>query len=295
VTDVGFLIGSATGSPTADVRIETVDSSMNPSGTLFGTNTNAISATLTNGWNTVTLTAAASIPRGSIFAVKIVYNSGTSFQTKRKTDGLRNGLPFHVTNVTGSAVKSSVCFLMALGSSPTDWYAIPGMAAEVTTQTITFNNSVAGAKRGLRFKVPVACRCAGFQIGQPIFSGDFNLRLEDDSGAELSGSSIAVDGSVGWGAVGYYYFFDNPVDLDANTWYRVSIEPTTGTNVQFFVQNLPSADYRHTLGWDGGNCQYFTHTTAGGFDDSDTDTVPFCFLLLDQIETPAARAYVIGG
>jgi hypothetical protein len=46
ISHVGFRTAGATGSPTADVRIETLASTGFPSGTLWATNTNIVTGTL---------------------------------------------------------------------------------------------------------------------------------------------------------------------------------------------------------------------------------------------------------
>src|SRR5580765_13275 len=80
ISHVGFRVGTCTGSPTADCRIETVATTGLPSGTLWATNTNIVTGTLSTDTNVLNaLTAAATITKGQVFAVKIAYNSGTSF------------------------------------------------------------------------------------------------------------------------------------------------------------------------------------------------------------------------
>lgn len=79
---VHFLTGTVTTGATVDVRLETVNTSGQPSGTLFGTNTN-VSHVIANGddnvWlRTAALTGSATITRGDKIAV-VVVNPSSSF------------------------------------------------------------------------------------------------------------------------------------------------------------------------------------------------------------------------
>ena len=89
---------------------------------------------------------------------------------------------------------------MALGSGATTFYAIPSVYPANVFATNAFSNSASG-RRGLRFKVPFKCRCAGMKIfAQFTTGGTFNLTLYDDAGSELNSSSTAFDNDLQVGA-----------------------------------------------------------------------------------------------
>lgn len=303
VSHVGFRTGTCVGSPTADIRIETVVAGL-PSGTLFGTNTNIVTATLVGTtWALHALTAPATIPKGAFFAVKIAYNSGTSFITTLFATSIWTSYfnrPYQVVNVgTPTASRISSPYILVLGSSTTTFYHIPGMVPVNASTAGLFSNSVAGAKRGLRFQVPFKTRLRGLEVYMGTAVGDFNIICENDAGTELSSSSTAIVGAhtAAVNAAALRCIFDNTVELTPATWYRAMLEPSSATNINLTTITLPSVDY--LTGMPGvANMHYTVFTTAGGYDDTQTALLPLMNLLLDQFGTdPAAGggAYVIGG
>lgn len=288
ISYVGVTVGSVAGSPTADFRIETVAADGTPSGTLWATNTNVVSDTLTNGWNQKQLTASASIVPGDVVAVKIIYNSGTSFIHRTLASSTRLQLPYQVTSTGGSAVKASLTAqIIGVGSASTTFYHIPGCFPSVTTSTNNnFTNATAGAKRGLRFQMPMNCRCVGTRFYSGGQTGDFNAILFDDGGSELSSSSTAHDGdaTAASAAAGSELMFDNAVTLTRGTWYRLVLEPTSVTNVSYTTFSFTSAAYMSSSGWASGNAHLTTFTTAGGWIDTATGTLPSIEPLIDQVD-----------
>ena len=288
VSHVGFRVSTANGSPTVEVRIETVDTSTgNPTGTLWGTNTNATSGTITANSNPlVALTASASITKGQLFCVKFVFASGTQIiiQSLGQNSVFSNSsLPYHVLN-TGSVVKSQFAnhtASIALGSSSTTFYQVPGTIPMSAVGGGTFNNT-SSAKRGMRFTIPMNCRAVGAKLYLAISSGDYNAILMSDAGSELSSSSTAYAGNANAvnasGAT--YVYFDNAVTLTAGTTYRLVVEPSTTTNTSLSTFTLPSSSYQGAA--PGAGAAMYT-TFNGSWTDSTTE-VPVMDLLIDQVD-----------
>lgn len=307
VSHVAFFCNAASGSPTAEIRIETVDTSNGrPSGTLWGTNTNATTSTLSATTHTgaVALTATATIPAGSLFAVVIKYASGTSFAMgllSNYTDMIRDiGLPYRVSN-TGTPTKAAFVaglLMMSLGSSATSFYSIPGMVPHGAATTNSFNNT-SGARQGLLFRTPFACRARGILLWNGSAAGDLNFGMRASDGTELSSSLSAFDKDTVHLAStnSIRLIFDNPVVLTPGVDYRASIEPSSTTNVQVPYYTLPSADYIGATAA-GSYFQRFTYTTGGGYDDSNTTHVPAMDVLIDQLSDDAgggaSRRFVRG-
>jgi hypothetical protein len=297
VSHIGLTIGTATGSPTADIRIETVDASTGqPTGTLWATNTNIVTGTLSTGWAVHALTASASFNRGDLFALKVAYNSGTTLGILR-VDGVTpvnyttNNVPTHATTV----------FPWGLGTSSTTFHRVRALWPVNASSSANVNNTTAGTRRGLRFQVPFSCRIIGLRTVMPAGStGDFSVGIWDDAGSEVSNSITAFDRSqflTGGNGV-LECLFNNPVTLSANTWYRAAIEPTSATNVA--VYHVTVADQAIRSGLPGGMlCHLTTHTTAGGWVDSGTTTIPYIDIVIDQLDDGAGsggvRQKVYGG
>jgi hypothetical protein len=294
ISHVAWRTGAVAGSPTADTRIETVDTAGIPTGTLWATNTNLVSGTLSATTTSLyALTASATIAKSDFFAVKIVYASGTSLIVQR-VSGVNKSIanvPYKVTNTSGSAVKSAVAdagIIMALGSNSTTFYSVEKAVPVTAAAGTAFNNSTAGDKRGLRFQVAFDCRCAGLSFYASTSVGDFNATLYNDAGTELSSSLTLFEGDRSANSAGspMYCVFDNPVLLSRGTWYRVTVEPTSATNVTHGILTLPSSDYRGSYPM-GLNSNYTTFTTAGGWIDTATNQLPIMDILIDQIDNGA--------
>lgn len=303
LSHVSIRTGVVSGSPTATIRIETIGTDGLPTGTLWATNTSGTTATLVTNTSTLTaLTASATMVKGDIFGVKILYASGTSIIVSRIVGPRQSALqiPYGVINTSGSPVKAEQTgiALLGLGSSATTFYCLDNTLPMSVFTNNNFNNT-SSAKRALRFQLPFNARCVGFQFYTNALA-DFNGALLDDAGSELSSSNTAMDADwSGGGNLPQPVLFDNAVTLTKNTWYRASVEPTSATNVTFFTFTLPSANYRSA--WPGGtNNLYATYTSGGGWVDTATDQIPILDILIDQIDDGTgsggvSRARVQGG
>jgi hypothetical protein len=304
ISHVGFRCGTATGSPTADIRIETVDTATGlPTGTLWAANTNIVTAggaITSNTFALHALTASASITRGQFFCVKIAYNGGTSLQTQVYAGAINSVLPYSVVNTGTPAIdRLTSQFNMALGSSTSTFYHVPGLTPLSTATNNAFNNTNS-AKRGLKFQVPFKCRVVGvrwFPLAGTT-SGDLNIVLEDSAGAELSSSSTALDGNLQAivNTAMAEAWFDNSPTLSPATDYRLMLEPSSATNINITTVTLPSADYRQAWAY-GTNCVYSTFASAA-YDDTATTQLPLIDLIIDQLDdgvsAAAASHFMIG-
>lgn len=299
VATVGFLVNTATGSPTVDIRVETVDPATGlPTGTLWAANTNLVTGAVPTGWSLFTLTAAATITKGQIFAVKIAYASGTSLVTRSISNlGLGVGLNYRVAN-TGTptkAVSAGLGACMAIGSSSTAFYSVDMLIPVSSITNNTFNNT-SSARRGLRFQVPFTCRCAGIRHWNSTSAGDFNAIIFDDAGNVLSSSTQAFEGDTlaNLATSANNLFLTNPVILSPGTWYRAALEPSSATNITLYIITAPSANY--LSGMPGGTNAHYTTYVASSWTDTATDVVPLMDILIDQLDDGAGSGgYVIGG
>jgi hypothetical protein len=300
VSHVGFKCNAVAGSPTATVRIETVDAATGaPSGTLWATNTSVTTATLTSSFALHALTASATITKGQVFAIVITYASGTSLVVNTVAGVMENhGLPYKVTNITGSAVKAALIGMdLCLGSSTTEFYSLRGLRPAASIAANAFNNT-SSAKRGVRFQVPFKCTVSGFKIYTGTAVGDFNAIIEDDSGTELSSTSTAFEGDVASALASAVFTgsFDNTVDLSPGVWYRLAIQPSSATNVNMYTATLPSSDPNYAKAWPGGANFYYSTFTTSTWTDANTQ-VPYIDLLINRLDdgVSSGSARVIGG
>ena len=161
----------------------------------------------------------------------------------------------------------------------------------------TFNNTNS-ARRGLRFVPVIDCRAVGIRWYKSTGAGDYNAVLTDDSGTELSSSSTAYDGDIGFqnaSSGSAHVYFDNAVTLAAGTAYRISIEPTSATNANVSVVTLPSSDYfSATPCVAPSSAQYFTFVSGPRFTDSTTH-IPLMDVIIDQVDDGTGSGASGGG
>lgn len=303
ITHVGFKPGAAAGSPTVDVRIETVGATGLPSGTLWATDTNIVTAAIaSNTYSQQALTASASIAAGQVFAIKVAYVSGTSLvlQHLGSMTWESEAFPYSVTNTTGADAKASA-LQTALGcfsawSSSTAPYSLEGMVPASAHALNSFNNTNS-AKRGLKFTAPFDGRLIGIRFYHAAQVGDFNVVLFDDAGtpAELGSTSTAYDGDLNALANAGSLFcpFDNAVTVAAGTTYRAMVEPSSATNVNLSTLTVPGADYRNATPW--GTDGHYTTFASAAWDDTNTTVFPILDLVFDQIDDGAGTGGGGGG
>jgi hypothetical protein len=151
IRKVGFGLYTVTTGATMDVRIETVDMSTGfPTGTLWGTNTNASQVILDTDdykWFTTQLTSDAAVTRNDLIAVVIV-NPQTSYGNMIIpvfSDDSRQ-LPYSAWyQAAWSRLGGPI---MALEYSDGSYESIPGIWPIKATNTVTFNSGSTTKLRG---------------------------------------------------------------------------------------------------------------------------------------------------
>lgn len=306
VSHVALRLNAVSGSPTADIRIETVDPATGLPNGLWGTtnggagaNTNIVTGTLTTSMAVHALTHAAVILKGDYYCVKIAYNSGTSIGVGYHvlTQTSLSSFPYKVAN-TGTPTISTMLnrsYSMALGSSATVFYKIAGMLplslSSVTNSISTSNYDAVG----IRFKVPFKCRCTGLVHSMMTASyGAMKYGIYNDGGSEVDGSeTTGYDVEItGGGANGNHLslFFDSPATLSPDTWYRAALWPLTTTAFVGHVYGY-SLSGLHAVGPGGTNWHYTRKALSGAWDDSFVNDAWVMNLLIDQLDDGAG----IGG
>lgn len=305
ISHVGIRAGTSAGSPTLTVSIEGVTAATGiPDGAATYGGSAGTTGTITSNSSVLqALGGSATVPKGSVFAVKIALASGTS-QVLQNTGNLnlpqQTNLPYQVIN-TGTPTKSSITgsvATVATGSSSTTFYQLSGAIPLSAAGAGTFNNTSA-AKRGLRFTPPMKCRAIGLKWFNGSAVGDFNAAIYDDTtgtAVEFGSTSTAFEGDdsgASANAVTFVYF-DNVATLNAGTTYRIAIEPSSATNVNVSTLTLVSASYRGAS--PAGTTAHYTTFVTGGWTDTATDQLPLMDLLIDQVDdgTGSGGGGVIG-
>jgi hypothetical protein len=295
ITHFGIRPGTVTGTTPADLRIETVGADGLPSGTLWAANTNIVSANLTsNTWQLEALTATANIAKGEFFAAIAQFSSGTSYTLSQLSSFHPDPTGFFCkVGNTGTPARvnaTNASLGLALGSSSTTFYCLPGMVAFTVETDTNFNSSSSPNRYGIRFKVPFKCRFRGGSF-QSALTGDFTFAIYNDAGTLLG--SIAVDGDQYTGLWNGAVVLDDDVTLEKATWYRMTVEATTATNQEVQTLTLPSTDYLSSNPWKEN--AHLTTWDGATWDDTATTQVPLMHIIVDQIDDGTGTGSTGGG
>jgi hypothetical protein len=283
--------------------------------TIWAANTNVVK-TIGSGDNgdfiySGNFTADASVTKGDVFAVCFIAPAASAgnilFSLFSDTPGLQFPYP---ALYTASWAKSSNSPNVLLEYSdgtvaiPHGCYAI-GDASGNTISTRTFNNTSTPDVRGARFRLPGPVRVNGCWVWADP-DGDFDVKLvtADWNGAStglLASKSIDKDITNNLSGGILFVDFDTTVELDASTYYRLVLEPTSATNFSMYEWHVVDADCfgAQPLGGEFHSTSAKDPNDDTDFTDYDNATdgymIPFLGLCIDGIDDGAGGGGGGGG
>lgn len=299
-----FATATVTTGATVDVRVETVSTTDGlPTGTLFGTNTNASKVIANGDDNThieTTLTAGASVTRSDILAL-VVSNPAASFgnmQIAAHLGSARSGaFPYtcHFTASWAAQVAANHSVAFAVRYSDGAWYPVcPNALPVLTILSSSFASNSTPDERGLKFKFPWPVRVRGFWMYGDTDPANSTVNLYDSDGsAVLNSLAIDKDQMANEIARNRWYLFDDVHELAADTFYRLTLVPDTTTSVTLGGFTVGAAAYLDAAPC-GQNFHYTERTDAGAWTDTTTQR-PFMGLLLDGFDDGAGGGGGGGG
>jgi hypothetical protein len=294
---VGFLTVTVTTGDTVDVRVETVDASGLPTGTLFGTNTNnsqVIAAADDNTWFEVTLTAGASVTRGDFFAVVVsLPGSGATgnMQIARYSPVISITPPYCLL-YTSSWAKGSFSPVGSVRYSDATYPPIPGLVSVTALAANNVNTGTTPDERGVKFVPNCGCKVSGIWFATSSAS-DSVVKLYDSTDTLLA--SKAYDGDVAQATNPRMVTLDTEVTLTAGATYRATVLPSSATNVQLWRLTHRSDAAAQMPGNDWA-FQETTRTDAGAWTDTANARTQMG-LVLSAVEdgassgSPSARSF----
>jgi hypothetical protein len=262
--------GTASGSPTVDVRLETVGTG-SPSGTLFGTNTNIVTGTVAS--NTAyesTLTTGASVTQGEDFLSLVwAYNSGTSIQialASSTAGSMQLNLPQISTAGTYSLISGRLPYAALRYSDGTYCPIAPGGVAYGVGSTTSQYTS---GEEGVRFRFAHPVRISGFwSTHDPDVDVTYNLYADATApgGTAIRSLTVSANRFIQKNAVVSQYNFSSAVTLSANTWYRLVGASSGSPGTRFSINTIPSASYAAAVATD----HHQTKSSGGSWTDTTT-------------------------
>ena len=266
ITKVGWRTITVTTGATVDVRVETLGSDGFPSGTLWGTNTNGSQVVAGADDNTAfltVLTAAAAVTEGDRVAI-VVKNPNTSFGTIEvaalldDTGGHFAISPLNTgTSPAVSYARASVAPVLWLEYSDGSYAPIYGVwpISGAITQT-SISTSTTPDVMGLLFRVPAPMRVSGFWTWFD-YDGPVDIKLVTTAYHQANNTGVLLTKSIGANDEGsvtsagvQFRKFPGSYDIAANTNYRLIVEPTSTTAMNFLDFELHSLSAMDA--YDGG-------------------------------------------
>lgn len=268
ISHVFLKLNAVSGSPTADIRIETMDASTGlPSGTLWATNTNIVTGTLTTTGAAHALTATANVSKGQWFVVKIAYNSGASLQLfSAVAMAIVQSVNYSIVNTGTPSRGVGTNVSIGIGPSATQMYHIGGGTYPlISTSGVVNVNNTNGGRIGGRFELPFKAEIHGVRTA--LLANDADISIYEDGGGAVSGATGSFDASAAAPSSGLPFtdvIFATPFVPTINTRYRAAIVPTTGSNVGLRSWEVTAAGL--LTGCPGEGLIHRTdYTTSGGW------------------------------
>jgi len=277
--------GAAVGSPTVDVRLETVGTG-SPSGTLFGTNTNIVTGTVaSNADYESTLTAGASVTKGEDFLSMVwAHASGTSIQIALASTSSTMQLNLPQINTAGTySLISGRTPYAALRYSDGTYVPIAagGVAYGLGNQTAQYTSG----EKGLRFRLPYPARISGFW-GLIDPDVDHTVSLYADAtapgGTAIASLAIATNRFIQKNVSASIFNFSSSVTLSANTWYRLVISSSGSPGIRFAYSTIASASHAAAVVTD----HHLTESSGGAWSDT-TTSLPHLGVVIDGLDDGA--------
>lgn len=313
ISHIHSRTGTVTISGTNDVRIETVDSSGNPSGTLWGTTTNG--AQLYNTSNTLyrtALTLPATVALGDIIAILSKnptvgfgnFNLNRSPQTIPALRGFPYiGGPGNTTKIDLSGTFFAIEYDDGVFEFPA--YVLPGAC---TPASLTISTSTNPDEVGNLFTPAHTMRCTGWWVHAGVASGA-NYRMQlyaSGNNTPLATATMLAAHATNAGARIYQGSWDDVSDgitLSAGTAYRVAYLPTTATSATIYRITGHSSAFFDPMGLAGAqessrNRTSTTDPDSASWTETSTQRAQLG-IIVDAVDIPSGGggglARIIGG
>ena len=281
IRKIHFRTATVTTGDTMRVSLQDVDTSTgDPDGVADQSGTVVVAASDDSTWKTVTLGADRTVTRGDWLAAVIEFDSfvAGNMQIARNTGPVSLHGAYN-DHFTAAWAKVSAHPVLAVEYSDALFYPQPGVHSGVVSSTSFNVDTVSFDEYGMLFTLPFSASCCGLGFFSSL-AADLDLVLYSGT---TPLQSVSWDSSIAIAAIqAREMFFPASQTLSANTPYRVTIKPTTTSNVAIRHLDLFSAAARGQL--PGGTVVQLTkRVDSGAWTDVDTSR-PLMWLLLDGID-----------
>lgn len=292
ITHIGFRTGIVTTSDTLRVTLQTIDATTgDPSGSAYGGMVKGTQASLSsNTWYEVALGTQASATMGDQIAAVIEYDSyvAGNLNISYATSQISKNFPYIDLYTTSWTKTAGTLPVISLKYDDGNYYDA-GLLPITAFNTQAFNSGSTPDERALKFKFPYPVRVKGAWVYVSIGStADFDIVLYDSNGTSVL-QTKSVDANIvalnGNRRV-LHILFPATQTLSKDTFYYLSVKPTTANNVTFDDFSVNSAGVLDAISG-GQNFYLSTRTDAGSWTDTTTKR-PWSGLILDAFDDGAS-------
>lgn len=292
---VHFRVGTVNTPTDTDVRIEAVSTTDgNPTGTLFGTNTNVTVASGSISSNTFistgALTADASVTAGDLLAVVIAPSGSPNFNVSSMntyghgSSAVGSDFPYHDHYNSGAWAKSKVdASIVALEYSDGSFAYQPDCWPASAVNTHSVSSSTTPDEVALKFSVAAPIRVSGGWAGI-AGAGDVDYVLYSSDGSTVLATKSRDKDTLSSAFIRWpdHFRFSSSIQLSANTTYYLSIKPTSTTALTLYSFDVSAAGLLDVTPG-GQNFHWAQQTDAGGW-SATTTRRPIAGLMIDGID-----------
>jgi hypothetical protein len=292
ITKLGIRIAACATPVTSRLGLYTIDTSGNPTTTLYGGSNYGTFTPAANTYSEVTLGTSASATMSEWVAMVLEFDSSTGNMQVSPSNGTSSAIHFgYLNKFSGTwsklAFGQMICGHVYYSDGGGTW-PFSGMAPfTAATEGGNYNSTTGGADEyAIKMTFPTPDRIVGawhnFAAGT---AADYDIVLYNGTTAERT---LSVDGAYVSTTTGFgerHYLFSSGYDVAAGTTLRMAIKPTTTNNVTYRRRTLFSADSVQSLGLPSGTCES-KRLDSGSWTDT-TTLIPDIGFILDQFDNGA--------
>lgn len=302
ISKIGFGTATVTTGCTLRIAIEAPNLTTGRSNqTLWGSNTSAsqvIADADDNRWFEVSLTSAANVTAGDLISVSFSVLAGTpnalQLNTYADNSNWYSSALINYNGATWASYNAGAILTLIYNVGGTDTtYQIPGCLPTITISTSTYNTGTSYEANGNEFSLPFSCRANGAWIVSDL-DGDSIIELINSSNTVIASISVDADRPLAnTGILPYVVYFTTPIELTANTTYRLMHRPTTASNITQYILSCYSNTYM-TATPGGSAFSFVRYQYSGGYSNREINTnrQAYIGLSIDGIGYTPDKSYV---
>lgn len=282
IDQIEFGTGTVTTGATVEARIETVDSSGDPSGSLVaaGASGTVVVANSDDAvWKTVSIGTPPAVVKGDRIALVLVISSGTPSLALRISSPLISDVTTYTDYYNGSvwAKQAAPIAMTVRYSGSSDYVPFLGLLPARLPTFTSINTGSTPDELGNKITVPFTCTVVGVWVYINSVVGDADLVVYDAANNVLfSKSHLAAQRRT----AGVSLTVGADFNVRAGEVVRVVVKPTSVTNVAI----LQSTESKLTAFSMGSDCVNTSRTDAGVWTEG-TDPVGIG-LIVERVLSP---------